>query len=65
MKDMINLAEKHGLYINWEKWDMGQVTMREIRNIITHEYPEEEEIIAEILNKLKILVEELGPLIYS
>jgi uncharacterized protein YutE (UPF0331/DUF86 family) len=37
--------------------------MREIRNIITHEYPEEEEIIAETLNKLKTLVEELGPLI--
>lgn len=59
MKDIINLAEKRGLYINWEKW----ITMREIRNIITHEYPEEEEIIAETLNKLKTLVEELGPLI--
>ena len=59
MKDIINLAEKRGLSINWGKW----VTMRELRNIITHEYSEEEETIAETLNKLKTLVVELEPLI--
>jgi len=37
--------------------------MRELRNIITHEYSEEEETIAETLNKLKTLVVELEPLI--
>jgi len=37
--------------------------MRELRNIITHEYSEEEETIAETLNKLKTLIIELESLI--
>ncbi|HEM56275.1 MAG: hypothetical protein C0169_06450 [Thermodesulfobacterium geofontis] len=59
MKDIINLAEKRGLFINWETW----VFMRELRNILTHEYPEEEETIAETLNKVKVFTAELNLLI--
>ncbi|MCU4138199.1 MAG: hypothetical protein MW689_001770 [Thermodesulfobacteria bacterium] len=49
MRDVINLAEKRGLAINWEQW----ATMRELRNILTHEYPQEEEEITKTLNKVK------------
>ena len=49
MRDVINLAEKRGLAINWEQW----ATMRELRNILTHGYPQEEEEIAKTLNKVK------------
>ena len=49
MRDVINLAEKRGLTINWEQW----VTMRELKNILTYEYPQEEEEIAKTLNKVK------------
>ncbi len=59
MKDVINLAEKRGLSINWEKWTF----MRELRNILTHEYPEGEETIAETLNKVKTFTSDLNLLI--
>lgn len=59
MKDVIDLAEKRGLSINWGKW----VFMRELRNILTHEYPEEEETIAETLNKVKTFTSDLDLLI--
>ena len=49
MRDVINLAEKRGIAINWEQW----ATMRELRNILTHEYPQEEEEITKTLNKVK------------
>ena len=52
MRDVINLAEKRGLAINWEQW----ATMRELRNILTHEYPQEEEEIAKTLNKVKKMI---------
>lgn len=59
MRDIIHLAEKRGLAINWEKW----ATMRELRNTLTHEYPEEEGVIAEALNKVNSLISELKLLI--
>ncbi len=61
MKDVINLAEKRGLAINWEKW----VTLRELRNTLTHEYPEEEEVIAEALNEVNSFISELKLLIFQ
>jgi len=61
MRDVINLAEKRGLAINWEQW----ATMRELRNILTHEYPQEEEEIAETLNKIRNFIVDIQELIFQ
>jgi uncharacterized protein with HEPN domain len=37
MRDVINLAEKRGLPINWSKW----VKLRVLRNILIHEYEDD------------------------
>ena len=52
MRDVINLAEKRNFEINWELW----VKFRELRNTLTHDYPQEEEEIAEALNEIKKLL---------
>lgn len=59
MRDVVNLAEKRGLAIYWEQW----VAMRELRNILTHEYPQQEKEIAEALNKVKDFMVDLYKLI--
>ena len=48
MIDVVNLAEKVGINITEEKW----FELRELRNIITHEYEDEYEEIAKTLNKI-------------
>ena len=49
MRDVINLAEKRGLAINWEQW----ATMRELKNILTYEYPQEYQLIFQLKEGLK------------
>ena len=46
--DVINLAEKVGLNITKEKW----FELRELRNILTHEYEDEYDEIAKVINKI-------------
>lgn len=49
MLDLINLADKRGLSITGEKW----WHFRRLRNILVHEYPEEEEEIARALREIE------------
>ncbi len=48
MLDMINCLEKIGIEINSGEW----FELREIRNIIAHEYEDESGKIAEVINKI-------------
>lgn len=48
MIDVLNKAEKFELGINKEKW----FELRELRNILVHEYEDEKSKIAETLNKI-------------
>jgi uncharacterized protein YutE (UPF0331/DUF86 family) len=59
MRDVINLAEKRGLPINWSKW----VKLRVLRNILIHEYEDDSHLIAETLNQIQSLLEDLKSLI--
>jgi uncharacterized protein YutE (UPF0331/DUF86 family) len=59
MRDVINLAEKRGLPINWSKW----VKLRVLRNILIHEYEDDSQLIAETLNQIQSLLEDLKSLI--
>ena len=59
MRDVINLAEKRGLPINWSKW----VKLRILRNILIHEYEDDSQLIAETLNQIQSLLEDLKSLI--
>jgi uncharacterized protein YutE (UPF0331/DUF86 family) len=59
MRDVINLAEKRGLPINWSKW----VKLRVLRNILIHEYKDDSHLIAETLNQIQSLLEDLKSLI--
>ncbi|GAQ94209.1 hypothetical protein TAGGR_1388 [Thermodesulfovibrio aggregans] len=46
--DVLNRAEKLGIIENAQEW----ITLRELRNILTHEYSEKVEDIVEGINKL-------------
>lgn len=46
--DTLNKLEKLSIIESAEKW----LGLREIRNLVTHEYPENEQEIAEALNEL-------------
>ena len=59
MRDVINLAEKRGLPINWSKW----IKLRVLRNILIHEYEDDSHLIAETLNQIQSLLEDLKSLI--
>jgi uncharacterized protein with HEPN domain len=59
MRDVINLAEKRGLPINWSKW----VKLRVLRNILIYEYEDNSQLIAETLNQIQSLLEDLKSLI--
>lgn len=48
MIDMVNYLEKIGIGIDSEEW----FKLREIRNIIAHEYEDESDKIAEVINKI-------------
>ncbi len=48
MIDVINLAQKRGIDINPDTW----FEIRELRNLLTHEYEEEHEEIANVLNTI-------------
>ena len=48
MIDVLNKAEKFGIGINKEKW----FELRELRNILVHEYEDEKLRIAQTLNKI-------------
>ena len=48
MVDVLNKAEKFEIGINKEKW----FKLRELRNILVHEYEDEKSKIAETLNKI-------------
>lgn len=48
MIDVLNKAEKFEIGINKEKW----LKLRELRNILVHEYEDEKSKIAETLNKI-------------
>ena len=48
MIDVINLAQKRGIDINADSW----FELRELRNILTHEYEDECEEIANVLNTI-------------
>ena len=48
MLDVLNLTEKYNLGITKEKW----FELRELRNLMVHEYKEQTERIAEIVNKI-------------
>ncbi len=61
MRDVINLAEKRGFPINWEEW----TDIRNLRNILTHEYPYEEDEVAETLNEVKLFMDKFLLLLKS
>jgi len=46
--DVINLANKYGIDIDKEKW----FELRELRNMLVHEYEDEKEKIVDTLNKI-------------
>ena len=48
MIDVLNLSERYKLGINKEKW----FELRELRNLIVHEYESQTERIAEIINRI-------------
>ncbi len=48
MVDVFNSAEKFGIGINKEKW----FELRELRNLLVHEYEDEKEKIAQTLNRI-------------
>ena len=48
MVDVLNVAEKFGIGISKEKW----FELRELRNILVHEYEDEKEKIAQTLNRI-------------
>ncbi|MBX6422554.1 hypothetical protein [Thermosulfurimonas sp. F29] len=49
MLDLVNLAEKRGLSVNGERW----WHLRRLRNILVHEYPEEDEEVARALREIE------------
>ncbi len=51
--DVLNLSERYNLGINKEKW----FELRELRNLIVHEYESQTERIAETINRI---YDELG-----
>jgi len=48
MIDVLNLSERYNLGINKEKW----FELRELRNLIVHEYESQTEKIAETINRI-------------
>ncbi len=48
MIDVLNLSERYNLGINKEKW----FELRELRNLIVHEYESQTERMAEIINRI-------------
>ena len=48
MIDVLNLAERYGLGIDKEKW----FELRELRNLIVHEYETMAQKIADTLNRI-------------
>ncbi len=48
MIDVLNLSERYNLGINKEKW----FDLRELRNLIVHEYESQTEKIAETINRI-------------
>ena len=48
MLDVVNYLDKIGIIIDADEW----FKLREIRNIIAHEYEDESEKIAEVINKI-------------
>ena len=48
MLDVLNLAERYKLGITKGKW----FELKELRNLMVHEYEEQTEKIAEIINKI-------------
>ncbi len=47
--DLVNLSEKRGLSVSAETW----LKWRRLRNVLIHEYPEEEEEIAQALKEIE------------
>jgi len=53
--DLVNILEKRGFPVSESLW----LKMRTLRNILTHEYPETKEQIAQALNELYKLIDKV------